>query len=53
MAVAICVPVGVDLSSVPGVVIFGFYIRVTISTTKRVNMCWIPSPVAERIHAKK
>ena len=28
-------------------------IPLTISTTKRVNTCWIPSPVTGRIHAKK
>ena len=29
------------------------YIPLTISTTKRVNTCLIPSPVSWRIHAKK
>jgi hypothetical protein len=29
-----------------------YNIFLTISTTKRVNTCWISSPVAERLHAK-
>ena len=29
------------------------WIPLTISITKGVNTCWIPSPVVERIHAKK
>ena len=28
-------------------------VPLAISTTKRVNTCWIPSPVTGRIHATK